>query len=242
MKKTITLHMPARSVPRVAKGDKIAPDTVLYTGSHSSSQIQEIPISRLLGVKEKEILRFLTRSIGEKIQAGEIVATKKGLWSHDFVRSPMTGEIASVDLNHGTVVVRPATSHKGEYRIPIDAVVKDIDDDEITLEIEGDSFEGESGKGNDTFGTLTFLSGKNTDALDVGEDVLGSVLLCAHISDDAIIKSEVLGVSGCILAKGSMAGQLPWVSVEESVFKKLASLNGKKAWLIPKEFTIIITS
>lgn len=240
MKKTITLPVPSHSKIEVKNGEKITEDTLLYSHSNSSYGSQEIPVAQLLRIKEVHILKYLVKSMGQVIADGEIIAVKKSFFAKDIVRSPLAGKIESVDLKKGIVTVTSARSSKGEYRIPTSAIVKEVTDSSILLEIAGEIFTGEKGKGTDAVGPLYQIGAKHVNALDIREDVEGVIVMGRNFDEDALIKCDVLQAAGYV-SLAELSGQpLPWVSFSESEYAKLAQHAGKNAWLIPSISTIVI--
>lgn len=240
MKKTITLSIPSQSKVEVKSGERISKGTLLYSHFTLKAGTQEIPVSHLLRIKAEHILKYLTKSMGQSIIDGEIIAVKKSFFTKDFVRSPLRGTIESVDLKKGTVSVKSDQSAIGELRIPTTAVVKEITDTSILLEIEGQVFTGEKGKGEESVGPLCLIEGKHVSALDIRGDVEGAIVLGQHFDEDALIKCEVLQAAGCVSLSALSGQRLAWISLSETDFAKLAQNSGSVAWLIPYMSTVIV--
>ena len=60
------------------------------------------------------------------------------------------------------------------------------------------------------------------------------------ISEDVIVKLDVLGVRGLIIQKDGKNFAMPWIQIDDGIFQKLSRHHGKKIWLRPEEREVII--
>lgn len=241
MKKTFTMPIPSHSKVEVKSGEKITPDTLLYSHSFAKINSQEIPVAQLLRIKAAQILKYLTKSMGQTITEGEVIAVKKSLFAKDYVRSPIAGIMATVDLKKGTILITANRSSQGAYRIPVAALVKEISSTTIDLEIDGVVIKGDKGEGKDCVAKLCQIEGNHVSALDIQDDVEDTIIMGRNLAEDALVKCEVLQTAGCV-SMSSLAGKtrLPWVQFDEPEYRQLSSHNGEKSWLIPSASTLVV--
>ncbi len=57
------------------------------------SEIVQIELCRELGVKIKDVAKYLLKKKGDKVEAGEAIAKYKSLFSTKILKSPVLGEV-----------------------------------------------------------------------------------------------------------------------------------------------------
>jgi hypothetical protein len=141
-----------------------------------------------------------------------------------------------------TIAAKSVSDLAGKERIevPVDGKVVKATEKSIELEIEGHIYRGEKGAGEESIGKLHFLSKEKVGFFDIDADVEECIVMTYAISEDVIVKLDVLGVRGLIIQKDGKNFAMPWIQIDDGIFQKLSRHHGKKIWLRPEEREVII--
>jgi hypothetical protein len=109
-----------------------------------------------LNIPTKSLQLYLKKKLGNKVEKGGVIASKSiyaGI-RMEYCRSPIFGEIVSIDLKTGNVTVRrPIEERKMDAFIP--GVIKEIIPKRgAIIETEGELINGVFGFGGEEYGTL----------------------------------------------------------------------------------------
>lgn len=237
-----TIHLPiSHAHPTVEVGDKITEKTILAKSSHHE-ETETIHLSKLLSVRNGEISKFVVKKIGEKIDAGDILAAKKGFFSSTVVKSPTSGKLLELDLSKGTITLSKFTKEKQDVTSPVAGKIVNIGKSVIEIETDSPVFKAIAGTGSDVTGVLLFLPSEEVGILDISDDIENSVIMYKSAGDAVLVKLSVLGAVGFITLKIRKEMFVPWVQIEDNVFGKLKEFAGKKIWLRPEAKQIVILS
>lgn len=240
MSTAITLSVPTHAKILVRAQDHVSDKTVLATAGESH-HTETIHLAKLLGVPNLQIPKFMKKTIGEKVDAGDIIAEKKSLFSASRVRSPFAGKIASLDLSQGSADLLKYTKEgKRDFISPVNGKVSAVGKTFIEIEIQSPILKGTHGGGKDAVSDLKHLKGETVGVLGAHDEIADKIVVCRFIEEAALVKFSVIGVAGVVVAKMKGETVLPWISVEENIFEKLISYDKKRAWLRPGEKQIII--
>lgn len=239
MKVTVTYAIAKDARVLVSVGDEINPQTPVFQLS-TKGKTEVIPVASILRIKEGLITRYLKKREGVKITAGEVLAEKKSLLSTSVIKSPVSGILKEIDLKKGTLTLVANVEKSHKITLPVQGRISKITSGHLEIEIEGKSFKGELGKGEETIGELLFLAGGKIGVLDIKDDVEGYVVACKTLLPETATKLEVLGAVGLISGKRVPETELPWVIVTEEIFDHIKSFTSKKIWLRPREKQVIV--
>lgn len=240
MSKTITLPISENSKLLVSIGDHISGRT-LMAKIHGSENLEIIHISKLLGVPNHQIIKYLQKKVGENIFSGDIIAQKKGIISSSAVRSPIAGKLVEMDLSKGTISLsRNSHVNHTNQEFPVSGKVVAISKSFIEIEVENTIYVLEKGEGEDVIGLLKFLPGDVIGVTDNYGEVDKTIILCKYTQEAALVKFSVLGVRGVVMLKLKDGKELPSGQVSDTVFNKLQSLDSRKIWLRPVARQLII--
>lgn len=240
MKINIAIPIPLNSKIVVELEDKLKKNSLIAVKDETDSQ-KIIHLARLLRILPGRMQKYMQKSAGQKIYAGDIVAEKKGLFFSTSIKSPTDGVISEINLKTGTLSITPSKS-KGESELttPVAGIVRKLGREEITLEIEGSVFEGKYTEGTDVMGILKNLSKDIYDIFDIDQRVAEKVLLGKSFRSDIISKVEVLGARGLISVEKIVQTEIPYILTDEETLRALAEHDGKTVWLRTSKKQIVI--
>jgi len=239
MKTTIKLPVPTGARILVNCGDKISDKTVLIE-SFLEQEEKIIPLAEILQIPPGNIPKFLKKAIGAQVKKGDLLAEKKNFLVSFRLESPDDGKIKEIDLKNGTMILLTGNASVSRKKItsPLGGKITAVGKNYLDLEIEGQSYPGLKGGGNEAVGELYFE--KDLKFHDIDCQIEDKIIFCQSMSEEMMVKLEVLEAAGCIIQKANVNFTLPWIQVDENVTEKLSREKGKTVWLRPEEKEIII--
>lgn len=240
MSNTFNLPIQTASKILVEAGDSITNKTLLAKSS-PSLLVETIHLAKLLGISNNKISKYLQKHIGEKVHAGDILASKKGLFSSSVVRSPIDGKLVGSDLARGIICISKKDEDENESLYsPVSGKVISISKSFIEIESDNLILKSEKAQGPQVQGELRLLQEENVGILQSFDDLENSIVLCRDASEAVLVKFSVIGVLGIIMISIPKEEDLTWMQINESTFEKLMKFDGQKIWLRPSEKQIII--
>jgi hypothetical protein len=100
-------RLPLKGQVLVQVGDSVNPDTVVAR-TELPGPVTTVRVAERLGVEPRELSKYLLKQVGDKVQAGEIIAERKsffGLFT-SRVTSPITGTIDFISEATGNIGIR----------------------------------------------------------------------------------------------------------------------------------------
>jgi len=100
-------RLPLKGQVLVQVGDSVNPDTVIAR-TELPGPVTTVRVAERLGVEPRELTKYLLKQVGEKVQAGEVLAERKsffGLFT-SRVTSPITGTIDFISEATGNIGIR----------------------------------------------------------------------------------------------------------------------------------------
>ncbi|MFA0747215.1 hypothetical protein [Fervidibacter sp.] len=100
-------RLPLKGQVLVQVGDSVNPDTVVAR-TELPGPVTTVRVAERLGVEPRELPKYLLKQVGDKVQAGEIIAERKsffGLFT-SRVTSPITGTIDFISEATGNIGIR----------------------------------------------------------------------------------------------------------------------------------------
>ena len=203
----VTLHIERRAAlpgeVRVPVGARVEPATVVLSAPSSVPRPVTVHVARELGLSPGVVRRHLTRPLGSQVTAGEPIASaRRGLRTAQ-VTAPITGQLAEVDEQRGTVTVTPAVASV-EYAALVHGDVIEADEAQrVTIKASGDRVAGAVLLGKEVNGPLRVLTDRPDrelppDAID--ERCRGAVVVAGMtVSSAALRRMASLGVAGVIV-------------------------------------------
>lgn len=191
----ITYYAPNDSRILVKEGDKVDFDTQLF--EKKISKRIEIDIAKELGINPKNIFRYLTKLVGEKINKEDIIAVKKGLFLNGKVKSSVDGIIKEIDHHTGIITIDSFDKKNKHVQSPIKGEVEKITKNQIDFKLTKVQEYPIKKSETDFGGEVLYLdSDSQTDISTCNTE--NRVVFCEKISSLMQIKAEALGAKGFI--------------------------------------------
>ncbi len=218
-----------------------------------------LDVAREIGVKESELERFLKKKCGEKVKAGEELASRKGLLPFTFVSyaSPVSGQVAAVGMG---MVILETTSGSIELKAGLKGTVSRlIPYYGAIIETKGALVEGVWCNGKEKAGILKVLGDRETplSAESIQVSARGFILVCGTIRDEAVLsKAAAVKVDGIIAGSlraslKDIASAMPYpviltegfgeIPMSTPAFELLRSSEGYEVALIASPPSVIIS-
>lgn len=240
MSNSFNLPIQTTSKIFVEVGDSITNKTILAKSS-PNLHIETIHIAKLLGIPNNKIAQYLRKQIGEKVQSGDILAAKKGLFSSSIVRSPIDGKLVELDLARGILCISKKDEDENESLYsPVSGKITSISKSFIEIESDNLILKSEKAQGPKVQGKLRLIQEENVGILRSFDDLENSIVLCRDASEAVLAKFSVIGVLGIIMVSIPIVKDLTWMQINEATFEKLMKFDGKNIWLRPNEKQIIV--
>ena len=176
-------------------------------------EIQVLNVARILGLDNRDLARVMVKKRGDRVEAGEILATRQGVlpFLHKPYRSPSSGRL--IAIAHGWVVIEAESDGQegpaGEAeRVDLLAFVAGqvtdiVDRRSVTIETVGTHILGACGLGGESHGVLQVAVEDRTDILtadDIGMGSNNAILVGgAGVSPEALDRATEMKVQGIIV-------------------------------------------
>jgi len=157
-KLTLDRVFPGKGRAAVKVGQMVT-DTEIIAHCEISAGQRLIKIAHELGVSGKEVHKYLTRKIGDRIYEGEIIARKKGVLGigKKEIKIPVDGVVTEID-DRGDIIlkfipkpVRLLSGASGQ--------IKEITDAKISINTIGTSIHGFVSIGEEREGIISVIGG-----------------------------------------------------------------------------------
>lgn len=96
-----------------------------------------IPLSQKLGVPSSKIFRYMKKLVGDPIQKGEIIASKKTLLSEMHIKSEQEGVIKEINHYEGSIVVVEKSDEQDTVRAFFKGTVEHVKKNEFDINLSG---------------------------------------------------------------------------------------------------------
>lgn len=152
-----------------------------------------IPVASRLGITPDKIFHHLKKFVGEKIEKGELLATKKGMLTTAKVTSDYEGIIKEVDHVHGNIIIKTNTEEKNVINSHFKGHIVEIEKDVIKLKVhKGEEFSLK--KASQSFGgEVHYLKDDALNSTITASDIENKVIVAESINSYVESKYEALG-------------------------------------------------
>ena len=207
-----TRRLPLKGQVLVAEGDQVRRDQVVAR-TDLPGDVVTLNIVNRLGIPAEEISRYMLKSEGDQVAAGEVIAETRPFikWFKSEIASEIDGTIESISSVTGQVMLRkpPAPVEVPAY---VDGTIVEIIPDEgVVVETVGAFVQGIFGVGGERWGTLQMITQspeENVTPETIPEDSAGKILVGGgRVTHDAIVRAQEYGAVG-LIAGGIADGDL----------------------------------
>lgn len=188
----LKIKLPPSHKVSVKKGDRIAAGDTL---THTSQEIDEFDLGRLLGVSTSQVGRYVLVKEDEHIEEGQVIARKKSVMSTQTVRSPVSGSFTWTDKEKGLVGIKRQAGVE-PIVASVDGIVAEILDDAMVIQVKGVVLPAKGGKGGPISGMLYKID--NPTLFDVPENIEECVVVVKEAPSSFVAKVDALGAVGIV--------------------------------------------
>lgn len=238
MAQVLSLKIPKKKKFFVKELEGVNQGSVLVEGEKKGRR-ETISITQVFKITPSQIFKVLVKKLGDKVQKGEILAKKEGIFGRTILKSPIDGRLVEASQVLGEVILE-GKEEKVIIKSPVSGRVREIKDEEIKIEFEGQVFEGKKGGGERVFGVIENLP-FDVGVLDLSSSIVQKILVCQFFSPPVLAKSWALEAAGVVgTSYSSKQSLFPFLVVGKRDIEELKNYQGKKAILEPEEKRLIV--
>ena len=225
-------------------GDRVEPAQVVARAD-LPGDFRILPVALLLGVRSSKASHCLRVKAGDEVQAGQVVASRRGL-SGRSVKSPIDGVMTASGA--GRVLIEAHPTQFGLAAYLHGTVASVVERYGAVVETTGALIEGAWGSGDESFGVLKCIVDNPDEPVhskSIDPSCHGTILVGgAQMDDEALESAQQFQVRGIVtggLAPGvlSQAEKMPFpivvtegigtVPMSAPIFRLLTTYDGREA-------------
>jgi len=211
----------------------VEPETVVAVAATGTEQSVRIAVAVELGVSPQEATRCLVRALGDRVEAGEVVAARRRGLRTFQVTSPIAGRLERFDEETGSLVV-VAEAPRQPVRALVAGEVRAVQDDTLAIRVVGDLVQGTVLLGPECAGPLVVLADRVDRELPVeefDERCRGAVVLAGMtVSSAALRRLADVGAAGVLVGGLSLSALEPLIGGRSGERMRQLVLTGEAAW------------
>lgn len=235
----------------VSSKDKVEVGQVV---AKKDSQVKEqiIEVAKEAGVQPSKVIKILTKSLGERVSQGDIVALKKGAIGikKTKVYSPCDGTLVKLEEDTGNLIVKATVKLEKEETIesPVTGEIESVEDGKILVKTDKNAISILKIFGNNAKGKIKTLEDELLDFDNLPKEIQNLVLVGKDFSKAAVFKAFAVGAKAIITKTLSDEDKVIYeekeisecfVLLSEAEYDRILRLKDKDI-LIDKEKKIII--
>lgn len=230
---TITIKIPDKARVLVSVGDKIEPEMPLF--EQTKKKIITISISEKLKVKPEAIFRYLNKIIGEEVQKGEVLASKKGMFkthkifsTHEALIKEISHITGEITLLVDDETVEADTTSTQNALFGLKGVVEKIDQTTITVSLKGADAVNVKNVTADCAAELFYFINEGLYFTANEDELKNKLVIIENLKPHVEVKCEALGCVGFLYLTGHPTTDLPSAALtKKEEYDTMVSL-GKK--------------
>jgi len=192
---TITFTISASGKLQLDAGQTVDFDTPLI--KTSARELTQLQIAQELGIPNDKIFMYVTKIVGDAVEANEIIATKKTTFSLRQVASPISGTITQIDHEVGTISIETFSETSGVIKCFFKGVVKEVKNSDVTLEVKSSDKYKLRDVVDDFGGEVLYVERQQLADL-TEEDLRNKVVFTESIKPSEAVRLDVLGARGLV--------------------------------------------
>lgn len=193
----ISLTLPPDSTVKVHPGDTITFDTEIAQTAQAPTTSQTIPIADSLKFSPSKVFKHLKKNIGDKIQKGDVIATKDAVFATKKFIADADGVLTGVNHHSGEITIEHTTSEsaKGVVLALVEGTVATTEKDMIVCKVAKTLVcELSTPTTSRVGGKIVITDNAHVSQLTLPQ-VQGNIILSTDGSDYVFSKLEALGAS-----------------------------------------------
>ena len=195
----------------VKKGDKVAVGQVLAQSRVSEEKIFYLP---------PQLVKIMGNFLGKYVKKGDVIG-EIGTFFKKKIISPVEGEIVKID-EYNNVYLKSAEEKIKAIVCPTDAIVTDVNDENLSLEFKAVEFEGEGLSEGRVWGNNGIKEVSRVTDLSVSD--VGKIIMVDELLPALISKAEVVGICGVVtLNSDRINTRLPILKVNSEEYENILS-------------------
>jgi hypothetical protein len=214
----------------------VEPDTVIAVAATGVGRAARVAVAVELGVSPQEAARCLVRALGDRVEAGEVVAARRRGLRTLQVTSPIAGRLQSFDEQTGTLLV-VAEAPRQPVPSLVAGEVSAVHDETLQIRAVGDLVQGTVLLGPECAGPLVVLVDRPDRELPVeefDERCRGAVVLAGMtVSSAALRRLQEVGAAGVIVGGLSLSALEPFVGGRSGERLQRLLAAGDTSWPLP---------
>lgn len=196
-------RLPLKGTVNVAVGDEVAADTVVAR-TELPGEVVLLRAADRLGITPDELPKLLRQQVGDRVEAGEVLAETPGLFGKFFkstLITPVAGTIETINERTGNIGLRQPPKPVELTAFIAGTVVEVLPDEGAVIEARGAMVQGIFGIGGERWGKVLWLEAAGQEA-----ELAGAVVVIPGQADAALFqRCAAAGAVG--LVAGSILDQ-----------------------------------
>jgi len=213
-------HLPLPGDIHVQVGDSVTADQ-LVASTALPGNVTNLNVAHELACAPEDIPDYLTVSVGDAVQTGDVIAETKAFWGlfHSVATTPVSGTVEAASELTGQVLIR-GEPIRVELDAYLDGTVIEVEGDEaVTVEARGALLQGILGVGGEAHGQLKLLVASPDAPLApdlIDEQCAGCVLV-----GGSLVGLDALRAAAEVSAAGIVVGGIDGGDLDEFLGKPL---------------------
>ncbi len=179
-------RLPLKGQVLVQVGDEVEPDTIVAR-TELPGPITTVRVAERLGVEPKELAKFMLKKVGDKVQAGEVIAERKSFfgWFTTRVTSTITGTIDFISETTGNIGIRHLPTPVEVTAYLLGLVVEVIPEEGAVVATRGVFVQGIFGLSGERHGQIAVIAQSPDEIVPdtkIGEEHKGKVLIAGALA------------------------------------------------------------
>ena len=209
-----------------------------------------VPLAEKFGINPKKVMATLKKGLGDKVEAGDILAEKKGMIKVKRAISQLEGTVLKLEEDTGNLYIR--TDSTGEIetlKSPVDGKVTFCDNEKVVLETEKRALSASKSFGKEAKAELIYFNKEKIEFEDIDKKIDKKIILAKTFDRAALSKAFGLGALGAIgldipdedidhFKKRELEAII--FQVDNKSFEELVKENGKQVYLNAENNIIVI--
>ncbi len=219
------IKFPVGSKILVKTGDKIAENQIL--AKIDCRRVESINLLNFFGKFNDNKIKQLNQKLkGVWVNSGELMCLTGGVFPKKIC-FPMSGNFLEID-EFGYLKIEVKEGSQKEIVAPIDSLVSKIETDKLILEFRAKEFKGKRLVEGKTWGEgkLEIIN----DMKDLTFKLKNNILLTQNLSNNFLLKAEVVGVVGIVtdieVNEDELTTRLPVLKLDKEIWRELLKYQG----------------